>query len=85
MKEQKLTTQLPMSMIVAFIAKLVISPSTSNTSDFGRNKSKVGDCSQERPEGYFSIATTPRCREGHYSFPWIAPLYPRSIPYNAEC
>ena len=24
----------------------------------------------------FSIATTPRCREGCYSFPWIAPLYP---------
>ena len=24
----------------------------------------------------FSIATTPRIREGHYSFPWIAILYP---------
>ena len=24
----------------------------------------------------FSIATTPSCREGHYSFPCIAPLYP---------
>ena len=24
----------------------------------------------------FSVATTPRCRRGHYSFPWIAPLYP---------
>ena len=23
----------------------------------------------------FSIATTPRCRGGSYSFPWIAPLY----------
>ena len=23
----------------------------------------------------FTIATTPRCRRGHYSFPWIAPLY----------
>ena len=23
----------------------------------------------------FSIATTQRCRRGHYSFPWIAPLY----------
>ena len=33
----------------------------------------------------FSIATTPRCREGHYSFPWIAPLYPRYVPYIAEC
>ena len=33
----------------------------------------------------FSIATTPRCREGGYSFPWIAPLYPWYVPYNAEC
>ena len=27
----------------------------------------------------FSIATTPRCRGGCYSFPWIAPLYPRYV------
>ena len=33
----------------------------------------------------FSIATTPRCRGGHYSFPWIAPLYSWYVPYNAEC
>ena len=33
----------------------------------------------------FSIATTPRCRGGYYSFPWIAPLYPWYIPYIAEC
>ena len=33
----------------------------------------------------FSIATTPRCRGGCYSFPWIAPLYPWYIPYITEC
>ena len=33
----------------------------------------------------FSIATTPKCREGRYSFPWIAPLYPWYVPYIAEC
>ena len=33
----------------------------------------------------FSIATIPRCRGGHYSFPWIAPLYPWYVPYVAEC
>ena len=31
-------------------------------------------------EGYlktlFAIGTTPRFREGRYSIPWIAPLYP---------
>ena len=33
----------------------------------------------------FSIATTPRCRERHYSFPWITPLYPWYVPYITEC
>ena len=33
----------------------------------------------------FSIATTPRCKGGRNSFPWIAPLYPWYIPYIAEC
>ena len=31
----------------------------------------------------FSIATTPRGRGERYSFPWISPLYPLSVPYNA--
>ena len=26
------------------------------------------------PKVPFSIVTTPRCRGGRYSFPWIAPL-----------
>ena len=42
--------------------------------------SKVGD--QKAP---FSIATTPTCRGGRYSLPWIAPLYPWYVPYIAEC
>ena len=32
----------------------------------------------------FSIATTPRCRWGRYSFLLIALLYPWSLHYNAE-
>ena len=32
----------------------------------------------------FSIATTPRSSGGRYSFPWIALLYPRYVPYTAE-
>ena len=32
----------------------------------------------------FSIATTPRCRGGYYSFPWIAPLYLWSLHYSAK-
>ena len=43
----------------------------------GDIKSKVDDS-----KAPFSIATTRgRC----FSFPWIAPLYPWYIPYNAEC
>ena len=33
----------------------------------------VAEGDQKTP---FSIATTPMCRRGHYSFPLIAPLYP---------
>ena len=36
-------------------------------------------------EALFSIATTPRYRWGCYSIPWIASLYPWSLPYNTEC
>ena len=39
----------------------------------------VGD--QKAP---FSIATTPRCWEGCYSFPWITLLYSWYVPYVAE-
>ena len=41
-----------------------------------KKKCKVGDLSCGWPKG--SIATTRRCWGGHYSFPWIAPLYPWS-------
>ena len=37
------------------------------------------------PKAPFSIAPIPRCRGGRYSIPWIAPLYPWSLPYNAKC
>ena len=37
------------------------------------------------PKAPFSIATTLRCRGGRISIPWIARLYPWSLPDNAEC
>ena len=43
------------------------------------------DCSRGWPTAPFSVATIPRRTGGRYSFPWIAPLYPWYIPYNAEC
>ena len=36
--------------------------------------SKLTDCSQSKPKAPFSIATTRRCRGGHYPFLWIAPF-----------
>ena len=36
------------------------------------------------PKAPFSIATTPKCRGGRYSIPWIAPLYPWNLLYNDE-
>ena len=50
-----------------------------------RSKVKLVTLVKGEPKALFSIATTPRCREGHYSIPRIAPLYPWSLPYNAEC
>ena len=37
------------------------------------------------PKATFSRATTLRCGEGCYSFPWITPLYPWYVPDNAKC
>ena len=40
------------------------------------DKVKLATVVEGDPKAPFSIATTPRCRGGCYSFPWIAPLYP---------
>ena len=39
---------------------------------------------ESNPKAPFSIATKPRYRGGWNSFLWIAPFYPRYVPYNAE-
>ena len=52
----------------------------------GLTKSKyLATLDEDNPKAPFSIATTQRCRRGRDSIPWIAPLYPGSVPYNAEC
>ena len=50
-----------------------------------RNKVKLATVVEGDQKAPFSIATTPRCRGGRYSFLWIAPLYSRYVPYIAEC
>ena len=48
-------------------------------------KVKLATLVEGDPKAPFSSATTPRCRGERYSIPWIAPPYPWSLPYNAEC
>ena len=48
-------------------------------------KVKLVTLVESDPKAPFSKATTLRGWEGHYSILWIAPLYPWSLPYNAEC
>ena len=66
-------------MVSAFALKLIIIPSQS------KSKVKLATIVEGDPKAPFSIATTPRCRGGSYSIPRIAPLYPWTVPYNAEC
>ena len=49
------------------------------------NKVKLVTVVESDQKAPFSMATTPRCRGGRYSFPWIASLYPRFPPYDTEC
>ena len=48
-------------------------------------KVKLATVVEGNQKAPFSIATTLRCRGGHYYFRWIAPLYPWYIPHNADC
>ena len=48
-------------------------------------KSKLATVVESDQKAPFSIASTPRCGGGRYSFPWIAPLYSSYVPYIAEC
>ena len=43
------------------------------------NKVKLATIVEGDSKAHFSIATTPRCRRGRYSIPWVAPLYPYFI------
>ena len=40
------------------------------------NKVKLATVVEGDQKAPFSVASTPRCREGPYFFPRIAPLYP---------
>ena len=44
-----------------------------------KNKVNLATLVDGDPKAPFSVATTPRCRGGRYSFPWIAPLILLSV------
>ena len=48
------------------------------------SKVKLATVADGDPKDPFSIATTQWCKRGRYYIPWIAPLYPWSLPYSAE-
>ena len=56
-----------------------------NNNRFKTTISKLATIVEGDQKAPFSIATTTMCRGGHYSFPWIAPLYSWYVPYIAEC
>ena len=49
------------------------------------NQNKLATLVKGNPKAPFSIATIPGYRRGPYSIPWIAPLSPWFLPYNADC
>ena len=52
---------------------------------WAESKVKLVTVVEGDPKAPFSIATTPRCRGGRNSFPWIAPLYFWYVTYIADC
>ena len=50
-----------------------------------KTRIKLATLVEGDPKAPFSLATTPRCRGGCYSIPWIASLYHWSLPYSDEC
>ena len=46
---------------------------------------KLATLVEGEPMAPVSLATTPKCNGGRYSFLWITPLYLWSSPYHAEC
>ena len=55
---------------------LFVNNYNNNNNNININIVKLATVVEGHPKAPFSIATTPRWRGGHYSFPWIAPIHP---------
>ena len=68
-----------------FIMKILLNTFKSLSFLSRVSKVKLANIVDDNQKAPFSIATTLRCRGGHYSFLWITPLYPWYVPYIADC
>ena len=59
---------MPVQILTVYPARCILYES--------RYLNKLATIVEGDPKAPFSIATTPRCRGGRNSIPWIAPLYP---------
>ena len=63
-------------MIIDLWSSVNIVQQVVDSKSYDNKSKKLATLVEGDPKASFSIATTPRCREGHYSIRWIAPLYP---------
>ena len=69
-------------IFVYFLNPIIDLDSEPDRCIFFKSKVKLATVVEGNQKAPFSIATTMRCRRGCYSFPWIASLYSRYVPYN---
>ena len=67
---------LPYLRKVGIFQQSIVDNNNYNNNNNNNNKVTFTTVVKGDPKAPFSIATTPRCRGGPYSFPQIAPLYP---------
>ena len=77
--------QVPFFFLVFGVTQPGIEHSTNYQLGQWADKVKLATLVEDYPKAPLSIATTPKCRGRLHSIPWIAPFYPWSVPYSAEC
>ena len=66
------------------LAKHKGNSSTTILNAIRMSKVKLATIVEGDKNALFSIATTPNCKEGRFSFPWIVLFYPWYVPHIAE-
>ena len=58
--------------------------STSNKPRIDLTQVKLANAVEGDQKALFSIVTILRCKGGCYTLSWNAPLYPKTVSYNAK-